>query len=332
LIAIPFIVVFVSVVIFTFTQQEVYESQVRLIVDPSSVVSTDIRELREAVIDLDRPIVVNTYAEIAQSPAVFETSWSQLNMEQDPAYEVKTSVLQETSIMEITVSGPNPILAQQLAIQVTNQTFSFIEELDTIYELTLLDEASLDFKPVTPNKPLNISLGIIIGLGIGVVFAFAGEYLEAPLQYQEDGRLFPWQLKNINVIRWLGGDDESNQKQSPPLSMGVIRIDNYTESLESLPKRSSRLIIEHITSAFDDILPKESLLIHWSIASWILLIPSSNNNNISKIFDDLAIGLSAIDSYDNSGSSLVFDGKIKTENTKNINLYIQIQTKGKQPK
>jgi capsular exopolysaccharide synthesis family protein len=50
----------------------------------------------------------------------------------------------------------------------------------------IIDAASLGVRPVRPNKPLNIALGIIIGLVVGVGLAFFIEYLDTSVKTIDD--------------------------------------------------------------------------------------------------------------------------------------------------
>src|SRR5256712_7495646 len=50
----------------------------------------------------------------------------------------------------------------------------------------IIDNATAGLRPVRPNKPLNIALGIIIGLVVGVGLAFFIEYLDTSVKTIDD--------------------------------------------------------------------------------------------------------------------------------------------------
>ena len=172
-----FLTVFISTVVFTFTQTPIYETSVRLIVSPSSLLMADLNDLRSAVTALSAPVVANTYAEISQSPSTVEKAWKQLEIRPQKTYHVISTVLQETIIVNITVSGPDPKLARDLANAITDQTMMYVEGLTTVYNLTLLDPAVIPELPSKPTYLLNLVLGFIIGLMTGVLLAVMAEYL-----------------------------------------------------------------------------------------------------------------------------------------------------------
>lgn len=175
-----FIITVGSTVLFTFTQVPMYESNVRLIVSPSSSLTADLNDLRSAVTALSAPVVANTYAEISQSASIVEKAWRQLNVRPQISYDVVSTVIQETTIVEITVSGPNPKVSQSLANAITDQTIKYVEGLTTVYNLTLLDPAVAPVLPSRPNYQFNLAMGIILGLMAGVLLAFMAEYLTVP--------------------------------------------------------------------------------------------------------------------------------------------------------
>jgi capsular polysaccharide biosynthesis protein len=179
LFSVAFLIVFISTIVFTFTQTPIYETNVRLIVSPSSVLMSDLNDLRSAVTALSAPVVTNTYAEISQSPSTVEKAWKQLDIRPQKTYHVISTVLQETTIVSITVSGPDPKLTRDLANAITDQTMTYVEGLTTVYNLTLLDPAVTPELPSKPTYLLNLVLGIIIGLMTGVMLAFMAEYLTA---------------------------------------------------------------------------------------------------------------------------------------------------------
>jgi capsular exopolysaccharide synthesis family protein len=60
------------------------------------------------------------------------------------------------------------------------------KELPKSIMVTIIDKAQISAKPVRPNKPLNIALGIIIGLVVGVGLAFFIEYLDTSVKTIDD--------------------------------------------------------------------------------------------------------------------------------------------------
>ncbi|MFT3894513.1 MAG: Wzz/FepE/Etk N-terminal domain-containing protein [Anaerolineales bacterium] len=175
------LIAFVSTAVFTYTQVPTYETTIRLIVSPSNTGITDFNDLRSAVTSLSAPVVANTYAEIAQSSSIVEKAWQQLNSSPQKQYVVTSTVLQETTIVVIKVSGPNPNVVQELGTAITNEAVNYVNGLTTVYNLTLLDPAVVPDAPTKPNYQFNLALGLLTGVMAGILLAFMAEYVSAPV-------------------------------------------------------------------------------------------------------------------------------------------------------
>lgn len=175
------LIAFVSTAVFTYTMTPTYETTVRLIVSPASSQVTDFNDLRSAVTSLSAPVVANTYAEIAQSSSIVSKAWQQLNSSPQKQYTITSTVLQETTIVVIKVSGPNPNVVQELGTAITNEAINYVNGLTTVYNLTLLDAATTPDIPIKPNYQFNLALGLLTGLMAGVLLAFMAEYVSTPI-------------------------------------------------------------------------------------------------------------------------------------------------------
>jgi capsular polysaccharide biosynthesis protein len=201
--------------VFTYLASPKYETTVRLVVSPSQDVAQDIHEQRASLDTLNKPIIANTYAEVAQSSSIVEAAWEQLDdpSAQDEDYrdefEVVGSVLYDTNIVVLTVTGPNPALVQQLATAVSERTLDYVEGLYETYDLKPLDSAALPDEPISPNVRLNFALGTVLGLGTGVLFAFLAEYLSTPLNQKAQTQPVQHPFAEQAVQKTEPQDDES---------------------------------------------------------------------------------------------------------------------------
>jgi len=128
---------------------------------------------------LSTPVVANTYAEISQSPTIVDRAWARLGILPAKRYQVSSSVLQETTIVIINVSGPDPDIVKILAEAITSETFLYIDELTTVYDLTLLDSAYLPEDATKPTYFFNLVFGLVVGVVAALLFAITAEYLWA---------------------------------------------------------------------------------------------------------------------------------------------------------
>ncbi len=52
--------------------------------------------------------------------------------------------------------------------------------------IRIVDPATVPYKPIAPNYPLNLGLAVFLGLGLGVSMAFLKEHLDQTIRYSED--------------------------------------------------------------------------------------------------------------------------------------------------
>ncbi len=276
LVLVVLITVVISTVAFTYTSTPEYETKVRLVVSPAAITTTDLKELRASITALDKPIVANTYAEIGQSPSIVQAAWAQLEMKPRKDFEVETSVLQETSIIIIIVTGPDPVLIEQLATAVYEQTLEYVSELYEVYDLILLDPPTLPDEPSSPNKKLNLVLGVVLGLGLGVICAFLAEYLKTPLEQVEQLSIVDAQTgayKSSYFLRRLRSEIGRSQRVQRPFMIGVVRLENFEEMLDNLPPHTAQMILKQTVHLIKQTLPDENLVAQWRDNMIALLMP-----------------------------------------------------------
>lgn len=169
--------VVLATALFTLTSTPAYEATSKLVILPSANVFTNYNDVRNAITSLDNDYVANTYAEVAQSSTILESAQSALGLESLDGYVVTSSVEPKTNLLSVTVEGPDAYTVYALSNMVATTTTEYVAEYFDIYYLQHLDKAVLPEKPIRPNVALNLVLGVILGLGAGVVFAYFGEYL-----------------------------------------------------------------------------------------------------------------------------------------------------------
>lgn len=75
---------------------------------------------------------------------------------------------------------------------------ALISEQSTPGNVLIIDEAQRPVKPSKPNRKLIVVIGLILGFGIGVGFAFVRNYFDTTVKTPED-----IEKENINVLTWI---------------------------------------------------------------------------------------------------------------------------------
>ncbi len=113
--------------------------------------------------------IMATLTEIAASDAVLTEAFAALNV--DPAlsefYKVESIVVPEANIMETIITGPNPQLAAALASTIGEIGGARFVDLYRIYDVEVLDEATIPSGPSNPGLGQMLVIAIAIGLMSG---------------------------------------------------------------------------------------------------------------------------------------------------------------------
>ena len=173
--------------------------------------------------------LVKTYGEVIKSRLVADTVMSnlQLDMKTETLLEkIQVRNDEESLITTITATDPDPARAVAIA---NGFARTFAQKVGTIMRVdnvSILDEAKLgpDPVPVSPNPFLNMSVGLVLGVLLGIGVALLLEFLDKTVKSEEEIQ----ELLGLPVLGVIGqgkhrteertirevlggGDDDENQ-------------------------------------------------------------------------------------------------------------------------
>jgi diguanylate cyclase (GGDEF)-like protein len=288
LILVALVAAIMGSIVFTYTRPPQYQATVRLVVSPSAATTEDLGEQRASLGTLsDQPTIVNTYAEIAQSQSIIKAAWDQLGLSpnQAEAFTVSASVLHNTNILVIDVTGPDPILVEKLASAVSQRTLDYVAKLYEVYDLKPLDLATLPDKPANLNEEFNLALGALLGLGVGILFAFLAESLRTPLGQIEQVSILDTHTgayKRTYFLRRLREEISRARRVQRPFVVGMMGLENF-ELSDSLPPNARYVVLKQVVSLLRQALPEENLVAQWRDDALALLMPDCDPDTAQKI-------------------------------------------------
>lgn len=167
-----------SAAYFTYTQTPIYQASTTLVVGPGESL-TDLSEITRSLRALDHRTIIATYARIPSSRTVRQKVRKQLGLSRSQmrVYRLRTTVLPDTNILRISVEGPDPRLAADVANAIAEETRTHAKEFYGIFGLKLLDPATWSSRPVRPEKQRTLAIGAVFGLLLGVGLVFFVEYI-----------------------------------------------------------------------------------------------------------------------------------------------------------
>ena len=169
--------------VLSYNADAVYESQATFLVSPGNVLAqeSDFDNLVDSFNPLDNRTLSITYAEILESDRIYELARQTLGLESTELdkYTRSAVVLPESSVLVLTVSGPDPQMATQIANTVGLQAIAFSSEVYEVYEVVLLDEAEVPDGPVGPSTARSVVIAGVFGVMVGAGLMLVREFLLA---------------------------------------------------------------------------------------------------------------------------------------------------------
>ena len=196
---------------------------------------------------------VKTYADLISTSAVLQPTITQLGLGLSVAElrgKVSASSPLNTSVIDISVSDSDPVFAASLATEAANQLIGVVEDIETTeaadgspVSLTVVQEAEVPEFPESPKKTLNVALGLLVGLALGVGVALLRTTLDTRIRGERD-------LERITDAPVLGGIVFDPKAKQRPLIVHEDARSPRAESFRTLRTNLQFLDAERDSRSF----------------------------------------------------------------------------------
>lgn len=177
---------------------------------------------------------VKTYSTLVNTAIVLLPAIGALDLgitSDELASRVTASAPIDTSIIGITVTDTDPVRAAETANAISQSLTAVVEEIETPdadsamspVKLTRAQDATVPSTPISPNVRLNIALGAIVGLALGIGIAVLRETLETRIRNEHD-------VEGITEVPILGGIVFDPRARDRPL---IVHVDPRSPRAES---------------------------------------------------------------------------------------------------
>lgn len=271
-----------------------YEAIARFIVTPGTGLINR-SDVLNSLDTLDRQSVISTYAEVMNSSRIYNDALSVLQIQSKDleAFTYEAVVVSDSSVLMLTVTGPNAQAAAGLANAIGYETINFTRQLNQVYSVEFLDLAIPAVIPVSPNIPLITSLAVTLGFIFGVVIAILSEQLRIPLE------AFKQQL-NLDAITGVYNtrhfsrllEEELTQNPGDTLSIGILELNGIRDFLETIPITVIQKAFQVVTGVLRRELRGNDVIGRWNDYSFIILLPKTSAMAANRIFDRIFQALS----------------------------------------
>ncbi|WP_214759962.1 Wzz/FepE/Etk N-terminal domain-containing protein [Exiguobacterium sp. s146] len=177
----------------SFVISPTYEASTQVLVAPKqSEQSIDLGQVQSSI------NLVNTYRVIIQSPAILEqVQENVVGAPENISNLITVNSEQNSQVINIKVQHTNPVLATDIANEISDVFSKEVPELMSVDNVKVLSKASVPMFPVKPNILLNTAIASVLGLMIGVAIAFLKVVLDRRIKTEQD-------VENILELPVLG--------------------------------------------------------------------------------------------------------------------------------
>lgn len=165
--------------------------------------------------------LISTYKDIIKSPVILDEVRTELGtgLSHDQLSSKITMSNQDSSqVFSLKVTDESPQEAALIANTVAETFQNKVGEMMNVDNVTIISSAVPEPAPISPNKPLSIAVGLLMGLGTGVgavfILQFADntvkddKFITEKLQWTSLGQIEEVSVKEITV---LNGEDSPEE-------------------------------------------------------------------------------------------------------------------------
>ncbi|BDV29787.1 polysaccharide biosynthesis tyrosine autokinase [Microbacterium terricola] len=218
---------------YSLTRTPIYESSSTVFV--STQTSGSVAELQQGSSFTQARI--NTYVGLVTTPIVMNPVIAELGLgttASELAESVTASAALNTTLITITVSDPDPVLAADIANALAASLTDTVEAIEPTSDngispvkLSRVKDAQPALAPSSPNVPLNLALGGLIGLALGIGIAVLRTVLDTRVRNGRDVE----QVTKAPLIGAIAFDPKAKER---PLIVHADPLSPRAESFRAL--------------------------------------------------------------------------------------------------
>ena len=125
--------------------------------------------------------MINTYKDIIKGPVILNEVSEKLETNLTTAElsnKINIATQDNSQVFSLTVTDESPFDAAEIANEVSTTFQNEIGNIMNVENVTIISEAIPDGNQISPNNPLNLMVGLLIGLMLGIGAAFLLEFMD----------------------------------------------------------------------------------------------------------------------------------------------------------
>jgi diguanylate cyclase (GGDEF)-like protein len=275
----------------------VYRCSARYIVSPNPVFlggEVDYN-LIYSLDTLDKRTIITTYAEVLNSPRIYAESLALAGIQESDVanYKYAATVLPETNIIDFSVSGPDPELVVALSNTIGQHAVEYAENLYQIYDIGLLDPATVPTDPISPQPVRDAGVAGVVGTALGAALALLRELLRAPI-----GNFMQHRKHDVVSLALNRSTFEENLKEisfaaTSDFCLCFVHIEGLRDYLDVLPQPTLQNVLQHVTKVLRSQLRGNDLVGRWDDLDFSVLLSDTPGtaamNTMQRVKNSLSV-------------------------------------------
>ena len=289
-----FLITVGSTAVLTLSQKPVYESSTTLLVAPATNLTTTETNLIQSLSLLARQSeIAQTYAEIASSDTIRRSATDALNLSAiqrtNANLTLDARLVPGSQVIAIDVRSTDKELAPRYATEAANALTDYVGNLTKAFELLTIDPAPPSDKPVAPNVPLNMAVGVAAGLVLALGVAVVLHLLSpTPRMRPRMDIVDPetWSYSYPFFLFRLRQEMSRARRVGTPLAVAMINV-NHRESLDNVSPHGRAEALVRVSILFDTHLRMEDTAARLDAMTFALLLPDTAEADAVRMIEAL---------------------------------------------
>jgi diguanylate cyclase (GGDEF)-like protein len=305
-----------------------YEAQSRFLVGPAA--SFNPNQTIYSQDSLNRRNTIQTFSEVLNTSYMFAETATSLRMtpEEMGEYEHSTVTTPEANVLILTVAGPDPRRAAELANTLGRRAVDFLQGRYPAYEIIVISPAVAATTPVSPQPMRDVSIAVFLGLALGVILAIGREYLYIPAELLRKHTSIDSVSQAFNRRAFEHHlEQELIRNQTGPLSLGILRLDGLYDYIDEMPQPTTQKILRDVTQTLRNELRGKDIIGRWSETSYAVLLPGTPGvaatRTLERIQEMLAAPIELSNNSDDTLSLNPYVGVVACQSDKSARMLLE---------
>jgi diguanylate cyclase (GGDEF)-like protein len=272
-----------------------YEVVARFIITPGTIEGNSPTTVLNGMDTISNQSVMATYAEIMNSSHIYNDTLNSLQLQSADLndYTYKSVVLPNSSVLELSVKGPDPQRAADIANAIGRQTINFTRNLNQVINLDFLDLAAPSVVPYSPAPLLNAGLAVFLGFFGGLVLVVVRDQLLASLEIFRQ-RINLDNETGVYTKKYFSRlvEDELAKHPEDLLTIGIVELAGLRDIIDAIPIIALQRILQRVTESLRKELRGNDIIGRWDEISFIVMLPNTPGMAANGIFERIFQALS----------------------------------------